>query len=215
MQYANSIDEWAQIMIEKNSGAYANSWLLGDINTGEIARLELGLKHHRLEKKKDGYFSGSNVADNIEILRNETSAVYDDLRNRAVARRERWKQLMKKLHGKIDVEVAKQMIADHYDMYLEKENPSSRTICGHLELDDGSVPGSRGAYLPIGAVDGKVIDSNLAKNWRFWVKWGSSCDIGFDAQKFLEKHTQYDWLEGYLEDIPSEPWTVFPPEKTN
>jgi hypothetical protein len=215
MQYANSIDEWAQIMIEKNSGAYANSWLLGDINTGEIARLELGLKHHRLEKKKDGYFSGSNVADNIEILRNETSAVYDDLRNRAVARRERWKQLMKKHHGKIDVEVAKQMIADHYDMYLEKENPSSRTICGHLELDDGSVPGSRGAYLPIGAVDGKVIDSNLAKNWRFWAKWGSPCDIGFDAQKFLEKHTQYDWQEGYLEDIHSEPWTVFPPEKTN
>jgi hypothetical protein len=214
MQYANSIDEWARIMIENNSGAYANSWLLGDIKTNEIARLELGLKHHSLEKKTDGYISGSNVTDNLGILREETKgAAYDDIRNRAVARRERWKQLMKKYYGKIDVEIAKRMLADHYDMYLKKENPSSRTICGHLELDDGSIPESRGAYLPAGAVDGKVVDSNLAKNWQFWAKWGSSCDIGFDAKEFLEKHTQYDWLQGYLKDIPAEPWTVFPLEE--
>ena len=210
MQYANNIDEWARIMIENNSGAYANSWLLGDINTGEIARLELGLKNHSLEKKKSGCITGSNVADNIEILREETNATYDDIRNRCVARRERWKQLMKKHHGKIDVEAAKRMVADHYDMYLEKENSSCRTICGHHELDDGSIPGSQGAYYPGGAVDGKVVDSDMAKNWQFWAKWGSSCDIGFDANEFLQKHTQYDWLEGYLKDLPAESWTIFP-----
>jgi hypothetical protein len=211
MQYANNIDEWAQIMIENNSGAYANSWLLGDIKTNEIARLELGLKHHSLEKKTDGYISGSNVTDNLGILREETKeATYDDIRNSRVARRERWKQLMNKYYGKIDVEIAKQMLADHYDMYLKKENPSSRTICGHLELDDGRIPESRGAYLPAGAVDGKVVDSNLAKNWQLWAKWGSSCDIGFNVKEFLEKHTQYDWLRGYLKDMPAEPWTVFP-----
>ena len=210
MQYANSIDEWAQIMIKNNNGAYANSWLLGDLKTNEIARLELGLKHHSLEKKTTGYISGSNVTDNIKILREETKATYDDIRHRAVARRERWKQLMKKHYGKIDVEIAKRMLADHYDVYLEKENPSSRTICGHHELDDGSIPGSRGAYYPGGATDGKVVDSNLAKNWQFWAKWGSSCDIGFDAKQFLEKHTQYDWLTGYLKDLPAKPWTIFP-----
>jgi hypothetical protein len=210
MQYANNIDEWAQIMIENNNGAYANSWLLGDIKTNEIARLELGLRHHSLEKKTTGWITGSNVTDNIKILRNETNAPYDDIRDGHVARRERWKQLMKKHYGRIDVEIAKRMLADHYDVYLQKEKPSSRTICGHYELDDGSVPGSRGAYLPAGAVDGKVVDSNMAKNWQFWAKWGSSCDIGFDAEKFLEKHTQYDWLEGYLKDLPAEPWTIFP-----
>ncbi len=210
MQYANNIDEWTDIMIKNNSGAYANSWLLGDIKTNEIARLELGLKHHSLEKKTTGYISGSNVTDNIEILREETTASYDDIRNSCVARRERWKQLMKEHYGKIDTEIAKRMLADHYDMYLEKENPCSRTICGHAELDDGSIPGSSGAYLSGGALDGKVVDSNLAKNWRFWAKWGSSCDIGFDAKQFLEKHTQYDWLQGYLKDLPAEPWTIFP-----
>jgi hypothetical protein len=214
MQYANNIDEWSRIMVENNSGAYANSWLLGDINTGEIARLELGLKNHSLEKKKNGYISGSNVADNIEILREETQASYDDIRDPCVARRERWKQLLKKYHGKIDVEAAKLMLADHYDMYLEKENPSSRTICGHHELDDGSIPGSRGAYYPGGAVDGKVVDSDMARNWQFWAKWGSSCNIGFDANDFLQKHTQYDWMEGHLTDLPAESWTIFPAEES-
>jgi hypothetical protein len=59
-------------------------------------------------------------------------------------------------------------------------------------------------------VDGKVIDSNMAKNFELWAKWASSCDIGFDAKKFLEKHPQYEWLEGYLKDLPAKPWTIFP-----
>jgi len=213
MQYADSIDQWARIMTDKNNGAYANSWLLGDIKTGEIARLELGLKHHSLEKTKNGYFTGSNITNNIKILREETNSTYDDVRSTCVARRERWKQLIKEHYGKIDAEIAKQMLADHYDVYLGREKPSSRTICGHSELDDGSVPCTKSAYFPGGAVDGKVVDSDMAKNWKIWAKWGSSCNIGFDAKEFLEKHTQYDWLKGYLKDLPAQPWTIFPVDK--
>ena len=44
MQYAQNIDQWVGIMEQDNNGAYANSWLLGDLNTGEIARFEMGLK---------------------------------------------------------------------------------------------------------------------------------------------------------------------------
>jgi len=215
MQYADNIDEWARIMIERNSGAYANSWLLGDIKTNEIARLELGLKHHSLEKKKTGYFHGSNVTDNMKILREEAQdASYDDIRNSRVARRERWKQLMRMYKGKISVEVAKKMLADHYDMYLCEEKPSCRTICGHCEFDDGRIPGVwHGAYYPAGALDGKVMDSKMAQDWQFWARWGSSCDRDFRAEQFLERHTQYDWLKGYLKDLPAEPWTIFPRDK--
>jgi hypothetical protein len=215
MQYADSIDEWAKIMIEHNSGAYANSWLLGDIRTGEIARLELGLKHHSLEKKKSGYFAGSNVTEDMKILRMETEAPWDDVRDFCVARRVRWKQLMKEHYGKIDAALAKRLLADHYDVYLQREQPTGRTICGHSELDDGSVPksGWGAAFYPAGAVDGKVVDSEMAKTWRLWAKWGSSCDIGFDAVNFLKKHAQYEWLEGYLRDLPAKPWTVFPSEQ--
>lgn len=212
MQYAESIDQWVQIMVEKNNGAYANSWLLGDINSGEIARFELGLKHYRLEKKTNGYFTGSNVAEDVKILREETTASYDDIRHRAVSRRVRWGQLMKEHYGRIDVEAAKRMLGDHYDVYLQKEQPGSRTICGHYELDDGIVPGSPGAYRPAGAVDGKVVDSDMARKWKLWARWGSSCDIGFDAEQFLAEHRQYEWLEGYLKDLPAKSWTVLPDE---
>jgi hypothetical protein len=210
MQYAGNIDEWAKIMIEGNNGAYANSWLLGDVKTGEIARLELGLKNHSLEKKTNGCFAGSNVTENIRILRQETIASYDDIRDRSAARRVRWEQLMKEHYGKIDAETAKKMLADHYDVYLKKENPSSRTICGHFELDDGSIPKSSAPYLPSGAIDGKVVNSQMAKEWQFWAKWGSTCDRSFDANDFLTEHPQYNWLKGYLPDLPAQPWTVLP-----
>jgi len=210
MQYANSIDEWADILIRNNSGAYANSWLLGDIKTGEIACLELGLKYHNLEKKSNGYFTGSNVAADRKILRLETQGTWDDVRDGAVARRVRWDQLMKEHCGRIDVSLAKQMLADHYDVYLQKEQPGRRTICGHGELDDGRVPGGEAAYRPSGAFDGKVVDATMAKNWQLWAKWGGSCDLGFDAAGFLEKHQQYAWMKGYLPNLPARPWTVFP-----
>jgi hypothetical protein len=63
MQDAGSIEEWCAVMKRGNNGGYANAWLLGDVNTREIARLELGLKYVGFEKKRDGYFIGSNVAE--------------------------------------------------------------------------------------------------------------------------------------------------------
>lgn len=213
MQYARDINQWANIMIEKNSGAYANSWLIGDINSGEIARLELGLKNHSLEKKTNGYFAGSNVTENLKILRQETKDGIVDIRETSVARRVRWEQLLKERYGKINVDNAKTMLADHYDVYLKRNNPSSRTICGHLELDDGAVPASPPPFMPAGALDGKIIDSNMAKDWRFWAKMGCSCDRNFDANDFLRDHPQYNWLKEYLPDLPNQPWIVLPAKK--
>lgn len=50
-------------MSEGNNGGYANSWLVGDRKTGEIARLELGLKNKPLERTKDGYCSWLRTAN--------------------------------------------------------------------------------------------------------------------------------------------------------
>ncbi len=162
MQYAENIDEWADILIRKNSGAYANSWLLGDIKTGEIACLELGLKYHNLEKKTNGYFAGSNVAADKRILRLETAGSWDDVRDSAVARRVRWDQLLKEHYGRIDVSLAKQMLGDHYDVYLQKEQPGCRTICGHGELDDARIPGPR----PPTALPGRLTARSSMPRWR-------------------------------------------------
>ena len=137
-QYAKNIEEWVQIFSAENNGGYANSWLLGDIKTGEIARFEMGLKFSGLEKTKNGYYGGFNTPANLKIRNQECDGEgeeYSDIRKNG-SRRLRWMQLMNERQGSIDVENAKAMIGDHYDVYLKQENnPCSRTICGHLELD--------------------------------------------------------------------------------
>ena len=60
MQYASSITDFARIMEAGNNGGYANTWLVADRKTNEIASLELGLKNVDLLRKSDGYFVGSN-----------------------------------------------------------------------------------------------------------------------------------------------------------
>jgi hypothetical protein len=207
-QYASTIDEWCEIMKTGNNGGYANAWLIGDINTKEIARLELGLKYIGFEKKKDGYFVGSNVAEDLRILRFETKSSEMNIKTSSVARRVRWKQLMQENAGKINLEMAKGFEADHYDTYLNVNTPSVRTLCSHPDLDPdiygGDIP-----FSPWGTLDGKVVDSKMAKEMSFVARWGSACGIPFDAKAFLEKHQQFDWMNGLLKDRPTQPWTLF------
>jgi hypothetical protein len=209
-QDANSIEEWCAIMKRGNNGGYANAWLVGDINTKEIARLELGLKYIGFERTHDGYFSGSNVAEDLKILRLETSVNDTDIRNSSVARRVRWKQLLTQNRGKIDLAQARRFEADHYDTFLEKEQPDGRTLCGHFELDRepaGAWPGV--PYGCAGTLDGKVVDANMARRMSFDARWGSACGKAFDAPKFLAAHPQFDWMKEILQSRPSEPWTEF------
>ena len=111
-------------MKKGNNGGYANAWLIGDVNTNEIARLELGLKYVGFEKKKDGYFIGSNVAEDLRILRFETKMTDNtNIKRSSIARRVRWKQLMKENVGKIDINNAELFEADHYDTYLNRNKP--------------------------------------------------------------------------------------------
>lgn len=209
-QDANSIEEWCAIMKRGNNGGYANAWLLGDVNTGEIARLELGLKYVGFEKKRDGCFVGSNVAEDLKILRFETTQHETDIRESDVARRVRWKQLMSQYAGKIDVEAAKLFEADHFDAYLGEEHPGERSICGHWELENKPIqqwPTEPNG--PSGTVDAKVVDTKIARQMSFAARWGSACGMAFDAQKFLAEHPQYEWMKDILQSRPSEPWTTF------
>lgn len=214
MQYGDNLDDYVEIMKKKNNGGYANSWLLADINSGEIMRYELGLKYSNVEKKKDGYFIGFNAPIDPKIRNLETSnSGYADIRRHQGARQVRLTELMEKYKEKIDVEIGEKIMADHYDVYLEKDNnPSSRTVDGHYELDDRAYMSQIGRplpYQPRGAVDGKVMDSDMAESLEFSARWGNSSGMAFDADKFLEEHIQWDYLKGYLKDRPSMPWTLF------
>ncbi len=209
-QDADSIDQWCRIMRRGNNGGYANAWLLGDINTKEIARLELGLKEVGFEKKRNGYFTGSNIAVDLKLLRFETSEAETDIRKSGVARRVRWHELMKQYAGAIDLKRAERFEADHYDTYLNKIEPDGRTLCGHFELSNdpaGDWPGV--PFACAGTVDGKVVDAAMARRMSFEARWGSACGMAFDAKKYLKAHPQFDWMQGILKSRPSEPWTTF------
>ena len=213
MQYGKTLDDYVKILIDDNSGDYANSWLFGDINTNEILRLELGLKFTNTERTQNGYFIGFNSTYDPRIRNFEcANSGFYDIRRHQGARKVRLDDLIDKYKGKLNINVAKNIISDHYDVYLNKDNPCSRTVCSHYELDkreymsqsDRPVP-----FSPRGAVDGIVCDSALARNMSFVAKYGSSCDIPFDCEKFCNKHRQWMHLKPYLKNRPAQPWTTF------
>jgi len=213
MQYGNTLDEYCDILLEGNSGDYANSWLFGDTNTNEILRIELGLKYHNIERTKNGFFIGFNAPydEKIRNLEVNNSGFYDVRRHQG-ARLVRLGDLMDEHKGKINIDIAKKIIGDHYDVYLHKENPCSRTVCSHYDLDPREYMSQESRpkpFAPRGAVDGIVCDTTLAKKMSLVAKFGSSCDVPFNKEDFCKKHRQYYKFCPYLKDRPSEPWTEF------
>jgi hypothetical protein len=212
MQYANSIDDFVSIMLDGNNGGYANDWLLGDRKTGEIARFELGLKHHQVWRTKDGYFSGANFPSDPDVIRDETNFDPNDMSNSSNARKLRWDQLIIPNKGKIDVAMAETFLADHYDTFTKTEGPDKRTICSHYDVDTEHIPdSSSGAYEPYGAVEGKAIDSSMAENMSFVARAGHPCGENFDAARYMSEHpnSEYAWEAPVLRDLIAGPWTVF------
>jgi hypothetical protein len=209
-QDAGGIDEWCAIMRKGNNGGYANAWLIGDINTKEIARLEQGLKYTGFERTKDGYFVGSNIAENLKILRLETDANDVDIRESPVARRVRWKQLMKANAGQIDLAKAKEFEADCTDVcYLTDAGPAALALNARGELAAQLNNPKRVPFRPAGTMDAKVVDTAMARRMSFAARWGSADGVAFDAEKFLRDHPQFDWMAGVLQSRPSQPWADF------
>jgi hypothetical protein len=176
-------------------------------------RLELGLKYYNINKSKDGYFIGFNAPTDPRIRNLECSNTgFGDIRRHQGARQVRLTQLMEQYYGKINCTDAKIILADHYDVYLKKINPSSRTVDGHYELDPMeyvSDPGGVLPFQPSGTIDGLVTNSTMAENLSFWARWGNSAGMPFNASQFLGEHIQWRYLKGYLKDRPTQPWTQF------
>jgi hypothetical protein len=213
MQYGNNLDDYEKMLLDGNSGDYANSWLFGDTNKNEIMRIELGLRFHKTERTSNGFFIGFNAPYDARIRNLEcVNTGIDDIRRHQGARKVRLEDLMDEHKGKLNVEIAKQIISDHYDVYLNKENPCSRTCCSHYELDAReymSDPSRPKPFQPRGALDGNVVDSTMAKNMSFLLRWGNSCGMPFNAKKFCSENRVWSYLLPYLEDRPEQPWSVF------
>lgn len=214
-QYATSIDEWVKLMDAENNGGYANSWLIGDIKTNEIAKYEQGLIYQNLQKKTSGWFFGDNAPEDPRIRNLESSDVgYNDIRQQTGARRMRWPQLLTQYEGKIDALTGQKILGDTFDVYLMRIEPSSRTISSHYDTDPQPFVSDPNAvwnvpFYPAGSVDGKITTTEAAKSMSMWGIFGRADGLAFDADEFLRIHPQWNWQAGYLKSRPSEPWTYF------
>lgn len=209
-QYSNSIDEWLKVMMERPNGGYANDWLIGDRKTGEIARLENGIKNNLVERTRDGYYVGSNFPVHDKTTREETTFDATNASNSANARHRRWDDLMKQYRGKIDIAIAKKFEADHYDVVRKREAGSANTLCGHVEVDERGAPEwDWASFYPGGTVNAKVADSKLAEQMTMWASAGHPCGADFKLEPFLKSHPEFAWQREIGGDMPSGQWTQF------
>ena len=209
MQYSTSIDDFARIMKEGNNGGYANDWLIADRKNNEIASLELGLKNVTLERKKDGFFVGSNFPINDKLVSEETNFNIKDMGESANARHVRWDQLMAEKKGKIDVAAAQRFLSDHFDTLQQKNEPNERTLCGHIDLSPRGSQPWQPPYGIAGAVQNKVADASMAAKMSLAAAAGHACGIHFKATAHLAQHPEFSWEKELLRDMNSHPWTTF------
>jgi len=194
METGNTLDDYVSIMMAQNAGDYACSWLFGDINSGEILRLELAKKTNGIDRTFDGLFYGMNSAltpsiQDKEITNNKD---FSDISTSIGCRNQRLKEL---LSHPLDLKIAKNILADHYDCTKNTDRKGIRGICKHKECEKGK------HFDTSGAVDGKVVDSTLAQQMRFIGRMGSSCGRAFNKanypdgtwKKVTPNMPKYDW----------------------
>ncbi len=209
MQFATSLDEWMSTMWADNNGGYANSWMIGDLKTGEVAKYELGLKYYGLQRTKCGAYWGCNVVENRPIRYQECEGVGYSNMTKNAGRRVRWQTFLADTPD-LDVEKGKLILADHYDIYSGRNNPGTRTICAHFDQAPGEfAPLDYGPYYPYGTNDGKVTDQAMAEAMSFTGIYGHPCRQRFDSKAYLNQHPEYAWMRGHLKDKPSRDWQIF------
>jgi hypothetical protein len=49
----------------------------------------------------------------------------------------------------------------------------------------------------------------LALEGKTWARWGKPCGTEFRSIEFLSAHPEYSWMQPYLRDLKSYPWTLF------
>ena len=210
MQYSASIDDFERIMLIGNNGGYANDWLIADNTRNEVARLELGLKVHRLWRSKNGYFVGANFPSDPTLIKEETNFNPNDPSSSMNARHKRWNELMAQYKGQIDASLAQKFLADHFDAYSKKEGPDERTLCGHVDVSSRGVPQWDDApYDPEGAVSAKAADSAMAGKMTFLARTGRPCGQDFLVRPFLAAHPEFAWQKPVLGDMKGNPWGTF------
>src|SRR5262249_10837992 len=138
-----------------------------------------------------------------------------DLKNpglSANARHRRWEQLMQENKGRIDVAAAERFLADHVDSYTGRNEPSERTLCGHVDLSPRGMGALQPPYGTAGAVQNKSTDAAMAARLAFRAAAGHACGHDFLAAPHLAAHPELAWQKPALRDMQAYPWTLIAAE---
>jgi hypothetical protein len=182
IQYAGSIDAAVAILGKDNNGLYTNEWLLGDVNTNEIALFELGTKASKLHRSSKnewiggttGFYWGCNNTKALELRLETIPSVAGRPANlvfRPSERDQAWQRLYHKHKGKIDVNFAKEAF-------------TTPPIAAFSSLD------------------AKFTTTDMAKNLQSWALFGPP--LGRTWQPTLEQRKNYPEIK----PLVSNPWTV-------
>ncbi len=185
-QYSSSLDEALYHLQNKNDGLWTAVYLVGDAETGEIARLDLALYNSKIWRQKDGYYFSANNAMDLGV-RFEANGLgikgliykliglnfyqYFTLRYEHSERDAKLDELGEKYYGEIDVEVLKDKI-----MY---EFP----VCDFASTDV------------------KLTDTDLMEENSLWVFFGNVGGMIWNTSD------QKANLKG-VRDVPPQGWTL-------
>ena len=196
-QYSDNLNDVVRIFETGNNGGYANTWLLADTKTGEIGKLQLGLKNMIYDHTKDGAYFGSNYPEDPKLMAEEAPTYSPDpTGNVCELRRRRWVDLMAKNKGKIDVEMAKQFESDTFNTETGQNDGQGSAICGKSFPYDG-------------AINAKVTSTDLAANMQLWARMGIPDGTGFAPADFVKQFNITGPRAALWPNMPSEPWALF------
>ena len=118
IQYSDSIDKVIENLKNGNNGLIPNEWLIGDTKTGEIASFEQALYNTPIKRTFNGFYWSTNVPHDKKVERelfgiislSQTASkkcydLYDGGRD------EKFRELSNRYYGKIDVAIAKKILA--------------------------------------------------------------------------------------------------------
>lgn len=197
VQYADSIDEFRDIILQDTNGAYCSDYLLADTKTNEAAVLELGGRTWALARTMDGFLPSCNYPWDPDVARE-----MGETQGAAHGCWPRWTRLLDlaaSARGNITVEFGKMALGDHFDTSVGYDNPGSRSLCGHGENT------TRG--YPHGSQDAKVTNRTLASRMQVWGRFGHSCGRPFLVEEQAALHPDYAFDD--LRDMIAGPWATF------
>jgi len=196
VQYANSIDEFKNIMLTDTNGAYCGDYMVCDAKNNEASIVELGSYEYEVWRSTDGYHGSCNYPWDDEVR--EEMGEPGGWEHGCFPRYTRLQQISDMFYGRIDTNIAKRTLGDHWDTVEEAVNPYSWTLCGHVENSSG---------YPHGSLDGKVANRSMTLNFEIMARFGHSCGRNFDSADHASKNPDYAYSN--LIDIDAKPWTTF------